>query len=212
MIKREDVTASWVVHQLTTAPHPPSLTPLASSAGAGLFETFRVSWPRPRRDRILYVFPYSDPGWEARIREVFDFERRAWVAFWRWTKKLDPGTAQVLPFVPLLDPPEDACTCLTLTLDGKTFPALLRPMIDWPPLDHLPKGVDASRLLESGDGWIGLATLLNAVWKGCDEPPDTIELAPIDTLRAWNLLSDGTHVVPTQFRLFHSSYRKLSHW
>lgn len=211
MIPRINVEDAWLLPQLALR-HSATVSRISAHAGPGLLECFRVSWPRPHRDRVLYVFPYADPSWHKAVSAVFEFERRAWKAFWWWTTTLEPGELQVLPFVTLLEDAEQACQCLDLKFcDGPALPALLRPMIDWPPIEHTLKSDEAKRWLD-GSGWIGLRGLLQTVWKRAGEPESTLDLDQIEILKPWHLLSDGTHILPTQFRLFHSEHRKLAPW
>jgi len=181
------------------------MVPLAAGPSAGLFESFRVITDPPHRDRVLYVFPYLDKGWHRDVERVFDFEQRAWTAFWDWISK--GGNGRVRHRIPLLST-GPAVTRPELRWDTVKLPALLRPMVEWPCREHGIAEEDAPAVLQQQ----GLEELLRLCWRATGEPDHTLDKGQLSKIEPWALLSNGEHTVPTQFRFFHREYKDLAPW
>lgn len=178
------------------------------SGVCGLLDTFRVAGVEPRRDALLFVLPFDDPAWKRRIDAMLRFERDAWRAWWHVVAHLEPEPSGVLSIAPLVGRIDDRVRCFDLKVDGLTLPALMRPMVEWPSLEAHPLSAsEARRLREGPDGFDRLAT---AIWDFTNASVDKLELRrDLTAMEPWQLLSDGRHLVPTQWRRFHKDFARL---
>jgi hypothetical protein len=203
----------------------------------GFFDTFRLKVtqePHQNRDLMVYVFPFSDPEWEATIDQVFAFEQRAWTAWWRWAADCAFQLVQnpqdlltVYPIPPLVQPAAEVIRPFTLAgPGGLSLKAFLRPMIEWPALDFQSLTTERSQELFRGEFGFqnacqkvfsnaGAGTALRGqsgqVLGGDDFGFDAQGFSKLcnsdQTCR--KLLSNGHYIVPTQWRLFHSQFHKF---
>lgn len=181
---------------------------LAPGDARGLLDSFEVAGPEPRRSDVLYVFPFEDPDWGARIRAMLTFEEAAWRAWWTIVEHLEPESSGVRRIPPLLGEPDERVRTLSLSIEGRELPALLRPRIEWPSLADHPLTARQETRLRTGES--GFDALLGAIWDFTSEPGSRMVLnRPLAEMDPWHLLSDGEHLVPTQWRLLHRHFREL---
>lgn len=186
----------------------PVLPLVAPGRARGLLDSFRVARAEPERDDVVYVFPFDDPDWRPRIRAMLRFEAEAWRAWWTIVAHLDPEDSGVLRIPPLLGSPDERVVAFDLAVDGRALPALRRPMIDWPSLHAHPLTAREEDRLRTGDA--GFDALVSAIWDFTSEPNERLDRTlGLQQLDPWHLLSDGEHVVPTQWRLLHRDFRHL---
>lgn len=212
MIPRVKLTSSTVTPYLGAMGNQRLETLEATGSGPGLLDSFRFRLEPPHRDRIVYVFPYADGPSCRRIQQVFDFERNAWCAFWRWAANHPAADATVIHVTRLLTPPTEAVKTFEVVHGDAALPALLRPMVAWPPREHTPRGEEARKIIEGDTHWDGLQTLAEVVWAGAGEPSSTLDVGHIRSLNPWHLLSDGVRTIPTQWRFLHKNHRDLAPW
>ena len=198
----------------------------APRSNPGLLDTFRIHLEPPYNDRIVYLFPYGDKGSAECVREVFEFERKAWHAYWNWVREHSSGSDTVIRMVPLIRPPgdedfppdtngttpEDEIRTFEIKCEDHQLPALLRPMLPWPPREHSPRGHEATSILQGDRHWDGLNQLAESIWPIAGEPNNTLATEQIVGLHSWRILSNGTHTVPTQWRFLHTAYARLAAW
>ena len=181
---------------------------LPPSGARGLLDTFRLTLPDPHRDALLFVLPFDDPAWRRRVQAMLAFEREAWRAWWHVVAHLEPEPSGVLSVAPLLGRVDERIRTLDLEIEGRSLPALVRPMVDWPSLEAHPLSAAEARRLRAGDD--GFDRLATAIWDFTKASTDKLELRrDLTAMEPWQLLSDGRHLVPTQWRRFHKDFARL---
>ena|GEM_PF-4187468 len=210
---------------------------LTHQTDVGFFDTFRLTRKdgvHQTRDLMVYVFPFVQPDWLAAIDELFAFEARAWKAWWQWSTHAAQDLVAtrnapltVHPIPPLVQNPDQVIRPFTLELsDGVKLKAFLRPMVEWPALDFQSLTPEQAKALFQGElGFrkvcgqvMGAANAAHAI-RGNDGQlgGDTFSFDAEGFATLCNsgdagrkLLSNGHHVVPTQWRLFHAEYHKYA--
>ena len=156
----------------------------------------------------MFVLPFVDGAWKRRVEAMLAFEREAWRAWWHVVAHLEPEPTGVLSIAPLVGRIDERVRTLELSVEGHALPALIRPMVEWPSLEAHPLSAsEARRLREGPDGFDRLAT---AIWDFTNASVDKLELRKdLTAMEPWHLLSDGRHLVPTQWRRFHKDFARL---
>lgn len=202
----------------------------------GFFDTFRLSiikTTHQNRDLMVYVFPFSNPEWEATIDAVFEFERKAWVAWWKWAndcafqlvnnaQNTNPLTVHPVP--PLIQAVDKVIRPFVLVdQGGLELKAFMRPMIEWPALDFQSLTRERAQQLFRGEFGFKKAceTVMTAAGAGMDIRGQKGQISGGEMFAfdasgfgmlcnsdstGRKLLSNGHLVVPTQWRLFHEQY------